>query len=306
MLRADEARRAGNLDEALRLAQQAEQIGATAGTRMFLAGLQGQRGDWVASLRNAEQCLREVDLDAQTTAANRLALRNACEAQRLAAEGHVARITVGVPSGAPSAMVVSVNGQTLRPALYGVEQVMAAGTVLLRATLGSRPAWERRVDVSEGMRATLDVSVPEVAPPPRVEPTVAETPTVGPVAQPPRDTPRPGSTQRALGWVATVSGAALVVGGAIAGAAFLATKDGYEADGCSTAERPTQSCDDRYYETLPMLNTLQLAGYIGGGVLVATGVILLATAPAAARTAPTVSFGVGPGGGATVSVEGRF
>ena len=102
-----------------------------------------------------------------------------------------------------------------------------------------------------------------------------------------------------------MTGLVLVGGAAVAGIAFGQTVDGYDVDGCATQAMPTASCYDRFNNTLPMLNTLQLAGYIGGGVLVATSVILFATAPSA-RQAPALSVVVGPGGNVGLGYGGRF
>lgn len=305
--RADAARRANHLDEALGLIRQAEAIGPTAGTRMFSAQVLSQMGRYASALIAAEQCIREVESDVQTTTANRRALRENCEQQRDEATQHVARVTVRVPSDAPSEMEVRVDDAVLRRPLYNVERVLDVGQVTVRAIVPGRPPWERSQTLIAGQAVTIDVEIP-VAPAPTVVPT--ERPLVREVRHdvvappPPNDhggTPEapstPGSTQRALAWVSGALGVALTGGAVVSGVMFVSRRDQYNQSGCVEQQR-TDACTAQYNQTmadLEPLNTLQYVGYIGGGALLATSVILFVTAPSTQR-APAVSLGVTPGG----------
>jgi hypothetical protein len=104
----------------------------------------------------------------------------------------------------------------------------------------------------------------------------------------------PGSTQRALAWVSGALGLAFVGGGAVSGAMFLSQRDAYTESRCLYDQSPQRSSCWTQYNDLEPLNTLQYVGYIGGGALVVTSVILFVTAPSATR-APTLSMNLTPG-----------
>lgn len=305
--RADAARRANRLDEALELIRQAEQIGPTAGTRMLSAQVLSQMGRYTSALVAAEQCVREAELDTQTTSANRRAIRETCERQRDEANQHVARLTVRVPGGAPQGMEVRVNDAVLRPPLYNVEQVFDAGQVTVRAAIPGRAPWERTQVLTAGQSVTVDVEVPAASVPvvsPPVRPVEREVRHDVEAPPPPddrggqQDAPSTsGSTQRTLAWVSGALGVALTGGAVVSGLMFLSRRDQYNQTGCVEQPR-TDACTAQYNQAiadLEPLNTLQYAGYIAGGALLATSVILFVTAPSGAR-APAVSLGVTPGG----------
>jgi hypothetical protein len=111
--------------------------------------------------------------------------------------------------------------------------------------------------------------------------------------------PAPGSTQRALGAAATAIGGAGVVMGAITGGLAL-SKRSQLAAACPVANR----CKDSAIGGYNTMGTLSTAGFIAGGAVAVTGIILLATAPRA-RVAPSarVTPMIGPG---WVGAEGTF
>ena len=311
MTRAQAAQRAGQLDEALRLVQQAERIGVTAGTLLLTARIHAAAGHGAAALASAVRCIQEVDLDGQTTAVNRQALRSACEGLRAEVAPRVAHLAVRVPADAPESMVVRVNGEIVRPTNYGMMVAIEPGAQRVVATLPGRPPWERLETLSAGASATVDVTVPPApvaAPPPRVvAPRVAPvfTPPTVPPSEPLSDAPAPsGSAQRALGFVSGAVGLGLLATGVVGGLMFRNTEGEYTTDRCATQASPSPSCRDQY-TTLESLNTVQWIGYVGGGLVVATGAILLLTAPSRARATPQVSIGISPGG-ATLGYAGRF
>lgn len=245
LMRADEARRANHFEEALSLIQQAEEIGPTGGTRMLSAQVLSQMGRYAAAHAAASQCVREVDLDTQTSTANRRALRETCERYRDEALPHVVRLTVHVPSSAPTAMVVHINEAVLRAPLYNIEQIVdSRGSVTVRATLGGGSPWQQSVTLTAGASVAVDVEVPSgTAPaatsrPPLAAPTppvLSVTPGVPPVTAQPTETQAPhptaaspASTQRVLAWVSGALGLAVVGGAAVSGAMFISQRDAYD------------------------------------------------------------------------------
>ena len=139
LARAQAAQRAGQLDEALRLVAQAERIGVTAGTSLLTARIHATAGHPAAALASVDRCVREVDRDVQTTAANREALRTACEGLRAEVAPRAGYVTLRVPAGAPAGLVVRLNGEIVRPPNYGAAQAVDPGTLRVVATAPARP-----------------------------------------------------------------------------------------------------------------------------------------------------------------------
>ena len=66
-------------------------------------------------------------------------------------------------------------------------------------------------------------------------------------------------------------------------------------------QSPTAACWDDY-GTMETLETLQWAGYVGGGVLAAAGLVVFLTAPS---RAPAVNVSLAPGA-ASITYGGSF
>lgn len=314
---ADAARSTGHFEEALGFAQRAERIGVTAGTRFLLSQVHAGLRHWVTAHDAAEDCLRAVESDNQTSASNRRALRGECGRVRDEARQHLGRLIVSVPANAPRTMEVRVNGEVLLPGLFNLDRFVESGRVIVSATLAGAPAWRGEVTVNAGSRTSVDVVVPAVPEAPRrvasnPPPTVPSTrtpeavrvrlPSPPPAVAPDED--RPSSTQRTLGWVGVGTGAALLVGAAVAGGVYQATVGTYADQQCEVI--PANSSCQTTYDRFGMLNTLQWIGYVAGGVLAGTGVVLILTAPRRnERPAPTISVSSGPGL-LGASLSGRF
>lgn len=295
---AHEAQSAGRVEEALALALRADQIDPTAGTRLIAARLRVQLGRYAEALSSAEQCLREVDHDTQTTAQNRRALRADCEAVRAQAAARVGALAVSVPAGAPDTLRVTINGGELRPPMYGIARAMDVGSVTVTATLPGAPPWSRQIAITAGREESVTVEVPHAEAAtgpvagearPSFAPRSAAPPQSSTAAQPPDgahangSSSTAGATQRTLGWTASGLGLALLAGAAVSGLWFQSTASDYERQDC-----PQIELNDRcvaQYDELKTLQTLQLAGYLGGGALALTGIVLLATAPRTPRRA---------------------
>lgn len=303
LARASEARAAGRLDEALTLARQAEAIGATGGTALFVAQVSARLERWTDAHASAARCLRVVETDTQTSATNRAAIRAACERTRDEARGHLGPLVVRVPPNAPPTLEVRVNGDLLPPGLFGAERLVAVGRATVRATLPSAPPWELAVTVDVATTTTVEVVTPEVPAPPAPAPPPPVVPPPAVVVVPP---PRPAasSAQRTIGWVGVGTGVAAIVGAAIAGAVFQGTASDYAEENCET-RTPNDACQNMY-DRFGTLNTLQWVGYVGGGALVVTGAVLLLTAPRGRASAtPAVSVSINPGL-VGASLLGRF
>ncbi len=289
---AREAMGAGQPERALEFAQRAEQIGPTSATRLLLAEVRASLGRHVDALSAAELCLQEVGLDTQTTAENREAIRLRCEALRDEARGRVGRVRIEVPPGSEG-VEVRVGDELLRPAAWGLPRPVNAGEVVVRVSVANAPPWERRVTVSVGSEEVVRVEVPRA---PRVPP-----PTQPPLVAPTR--PQRASPWRTVGLVAGGVGVALVAGGAIAGALFVSNESDYQSRRC-VAVAPNADCQSTF-DSFATLNALQWTGYLAGGALVATGVVLFLTAPRSTPERTAFSCGVTLGV-AGASCGGRF
>lgn len=293
------ARDEGRLQAALELALRAEQVGATAGTRLLVAQLRQQLGDHAGALTSAEQCLREADADTQTRASNRRAIREHCTAVADASRARTGTLRVDVPEGAPAALEVRVNGEPLRAALYGVARAVNAGPAVVTAALPGGPAWQGTVLVAPGGVGSLRVEVPRAEPAPVAPPAPIAPPQAAPQAAPPAlggvapaaaapagpsAAARPGgATQRTLGLVAAGVGVAAAGVGVAAGLMFQGAASDYEAMRCPYVAAGA-TCGS-LYGRFDTLNTLQWVGYVGGGALAAAGLVLFFTAPSAPHRA---------------------
>ncbi len=303
--RADQALRVGRLDEAIGLIRQAEVVGATAGTGMLSAQVLSQMGRSVAAHAAAERCLRAVELDRQTTEANLSRIRDECSQRRDEALRRASRFTLRVPSGAPSALVVRVNGTVLPPSLYNVEQVVESGAIDVIATAAGHAQWRRAATLAAGAALAVEVELPASASASTQVREASSPPTMvvqsdGTTVQQDRSA-HAGSTQRALARVSGAVGLALVGGAVVSSLMFPSAESDYLRDACRERPSDTPTCQSQY-GTLEALQALQYVGFIGGGVLVAASAVLFATAPS---RAPAVSVGV-TADGVGLSYRGRF
>jgi hypothetical protein len=112
-----------------------------------------------------------------------------------------------------------------------------------------------------------------------------------------------GATQRTIGYVAIGAGVIGLGVGAFFGATFLRRQN--DLEDCNT----TLTCDDATWNDTRQravnARTYTAIGLAGGGVLAATGLILLVTAPKSSPTGWTVAPMVGRDG-TGVWVDGRF
>ena len=220
----------------------------------------------------------------------------------------MAWVRVVVPGAAPPELMVRVNGDVLRSPLYGVEQLVNAGALSVVAAMPSAatPLWQHAERLSAGEHRTVAVALlaeaePAVAPP--VSDVVAAPPRASVVVDAPQAI-EGGGARRTLAWVSGAAGLALIATGVVSGVVFQGTRESYDGERCSELSSPPAACGERY-STLNTMNTLQWVGYLGGGALLATGVVLLLTAPTR-RSAPSVGVALMPDGGFGLSYGARF
>ncbi len=226
-----------------------------------------------------------------------------------ALEPRVPSVTI-VVKGAPAA-TVTLDGAALPSAVLGVPRPVDPGKHVVRAEADGFAPGQSTFTVAERKNEAVTLTLehgraapptptptptpPVVAtrPPEGTPPVVGATPPAGPTAPPtPPETPPPaasgGSLRRTLGFVGLgVGGAGLILGGVTGGLAIPKHNalDKACPDGLCT--RAQADAVGNYH----LFTTLSTAGFIAGGVLAASGLVLVLTAP---RRAAPASVGVAP------------
>jgi hypothetical protein len=217
-----------------------------------------------------------------------------------ALEARLAWVTVNVRGADPSQTTVTLNDALLPTAALGVERPVNPGTIRARAEAPGYRMAEAEVQLSEGERGpTIELTLAEV---PKADPTPAlpESTVMRTDGGAERD-----QTMQTLGYVGLgVGGAALAVG-AVAG--IIAYNRHAKLVDCADN---TATCDGGYDGAQDMADdyhrfaTIADIGVISGGVLAATGLVLLLAAPE--EQAPTqahITPYVGPG---SIGAVGTF
>lgn len=287
--------KAGRLAEACSKFEASQRLDPANGTLMNLADCYEKVG------RLASSWLAFREAAASAEAAGQAARASHARTRAATIEPRLCRLRVDVH---PSIVVpVLRDGTTLDRAVWGESVPVDAGTHTVVVRSGGLDVWTRSVDVSpatpNGPCETVSVSIPaipgtDVAP----ETTPPPAPTTAPAssAPPPPDRPAPIVVTRRSPIPLVVAGVGAVSMGV--GAVFgLAAKSSWDdakskctPDGCGEA---AQSLAD----TARRDATLGSVGVIGGGVLLAGGVVWWLLAPAEeVRTTARVRFVPGPSG----------
>lgn len=215
-------------------------------------------------------------------------------------------LVIDIVHGSGEAPTVTLDGKTVPPALFGEEQPVNPGTHEIKVVAGGHSTL-RQVALKEGdkKRESIDVdgSPPTAAAPPAVPPLAAisaSTPATTDAAS------SGSSSRKTLAYVALAAGGAgLVVGGVTGGLALgkhssLADSSNCRGDVCLASERDA-------VDSLATLRTVSSIGFIAGGVLATTGLVLLLTGKSenagAATHAPRIALRLAPQG---VSLAGAF
>lgn len=203
--------------------------------------------------------------------------------------------------GAPPEAKVTLDGADVPNAALGVKRPVDPGQHVVKVTAAGFFPGEATVNVVEGKVEQVNIELKvdpnykaPVAPPPG-----PGTPGVGqqqpPPPPPPDNTPPPSSLQKTLGFVGIgVGGAALIMGAATGGIAL--SKRGALLEACPDGHCPkgSQGQNQSAIDSYNMMGTLSTVGFVAGGVLAATGVVLLVTSPKAKTTGmvtPLVGLG---------------
>lgn len=205
------------------------------------------------------------------------------------------------------------DGELVGQAQWGLALPVDKGAHTVTARAPGRKTWSVSVEVKEegkSVAATVPVLDLEAAPAPSASATASAsvTATAAPSSPPP---PAPArSWQTPLGAITLAAGVAGLAAGGVFGGLALARRDDSIKAGCNTLnECPPGAAEIRNEARL--FGDVSSAALIAGGALAAAGVVLLITAPRAAKSEPSsskqshLSVEIAPLFGGAL-VQGRF
>lgn len=222
-------------------------------------------------------------------------------AEELAAlEPRIPSLVIDLKGAEASEVALQIDDVKVATPLIGEPRPVNPGA---RSVLAVRGSEQRRLTVTvaeaQQQRVMIDFGAPA---PPAAGPEAASNATLavgsGPSSR--SDAKPAGAARRTVGWVAVAVGGAGLIFGGVTGAMVLGKKGDLEAnarcrdDACG----PSQQGDVDSYNSLRTLSTV---GFIAGGVVAATGVVLVLTAPKA--QSPSAALWLGP---SSASVRGTF
>lgn len=237
-------------------------------------------------LVEAAERLREVArLPSSGDAAVQAQARQEAEKELAELTPRIPSLVISVVSSEPGVVTVKLDGAPVPAALLGEERPVNPGSHRVVATRGSEQVTADVVVVEAEHRqaelrfeATPKTSLP---PPPPAPPPVTS----------------PGSNaQRTLAYVALGAGAAGVILGGVTGGLALGKKGALEDNPACAGDRCTYAAQNDV-DSLRTFRTVSTVGFVVGGALAATGVVLLLTSPSSATNGaiekPSLALGLG-------------
>jgi hypothetical protein len=291
---AEAASHAGNHQQALELGERAGRISMTPSLRFFLASEQQALGRLADALGNAELCQQTAERD--STLRNRAALISQCRTMITDLSPHVGRVTVQVPTPAPQGLQVTIAGQSVSDAFWGVPFVVTPGHVSIDAVAPNCTAFHREVDITAG--GNMNVAVQLDAAPVTASSSPSETasstaPSSAPIASPPPDTTPPSTGPGVAPWLLVGGGALLIAGGIVSVTAIRMLSLNALSTACSNSLVCAESNRGSYDTALGATIAGPIA--IGVGAALATGgLIWFLSSRHASPARAHSSFGIAP------------
>jgi len=225
----------------------------------------------------------------------------------------VPRLKVKFKGASPSEIALSIDGAAVPSALAEEEQVVDPGERHVEGTRGNEVVTQS-VTVKEGDHAMVTLQFVQSAARVAVTPGVGSAPqenqnagqsiaAVSPLAAPQTLDKRPSSTQKTIGWVTLSLGGAGLIAGSVTGIMAMAKRSSLlDSNTCSADAKHCSAAQSSDVDAYNGLRTISTVGFIAGGVLAATGVTLLLTAPKR-ESQPRIGLWLSP---SSASVYGGF
>ncbi|MCL2725016.1 MAG: tetratricopeptide repeat protein [Polyangiaceae bacterium] len=198
-------------------------------------------------------------------------------------------------------LVIKENGNVLEPTAVGVDRPKDTGTYSFEVTAPNHRLYATRVTLAEGQSARVEVPPLEAI---LVVDAVPSTTTSSYAVSPAPPSPlasqveAPSTWQKPAGLAITGAGAVAVVVGAAFGLSAKSKYDNaFDNGGCS---RLTNQCDAAGQSSVDSARhaaTMSTVVVVAGGVLAATGLVILLTAPSPRSMSMTVAPNAYAGGG---------
>jgi hypothetical protein len=279
------------------------------GTMLWLADCYDKNGQSASAWGEFREAM---DIAARTHDAREKVARD--RANRL--EPTLSRMAIVVgPGSMASGMVVKRDGVEVGQTLWGEAVPGDPGSHTITVTAPKKRPWETSVLVLRGVKK-LDVTVPPLedlpvsaTPPPLPPYTPGDDTGQNPPPPPPRSTSN-GTVQRVTGGI--IGGLGVAGIGAGVGLYLYANQQVTNSDAkgnkCTGGGFDTQGCvpgaaADRVHAQ--NATTGEIISFVGGGVLILTGVVLIVVAPSGSRSSARLEPWFGPGGGG-MSLKGEW
>lgn len=200
----------------------------------------------------------------------------------------IPRLIIRVNGARPAEVTLSIDGQAVASSIIGKPRLLNPGPHRIEAQLAAVQKSES-VELQAGKEASV---VFELAAP--LEPTAAAARS----AAPEPTTTSAGSTRQTLGWAGIGAGGVGLALGSIMGVLTISKRQSLKDGGCSDTRCPHDK--QAQVDRLNTFRTVSTIGFIAGGVLATSGIVLLVTAPSSEHPLAAVVSGNG------VSLTGRF
>jgi hypothetical protein len=266
----------GKFDEACKKFEGSQKLDAGLGTLLFLADCYEKAG----RLASAWATFREAESIASGRGDQGRA--QVAKGRYAALEPRLSKLWIKVADGNDPATQVKRDGEAIPRESWGVALPTDAGDHVIDASAPGRKSWSSKVSVQgEGANVAVEVPVLESAPveAPAAAPSPAPAPPLAEPAPAPAEAPPPSHFQRTLSFV--VGGVGVV--GLGLGTFFTVHATSKKSDSVKHCDRSQPNeCDQ---EGVNLRNQalssarLATAFMIGGGVLLAGGVVLYLTSP---------------------------
>ena len=277
----------GDYKKALGLFERAHAIVGLTTTGLYIARC------LVKLLRFVEASERYVEVSRMELPADALDVHVRAKAtaqkEREALLPRIPKLMISLDEPSAEDAVVTLDGAKVPAALLGVSRPVDPGKHVIVATRGDIRR-EQEVDLAEGQtrNLTLSVKVVEGDEPPRPPPP------------PEPDEESETNVLQTVGWVAVGVGGAALVMGAITGGLAIDKRSQLEK-GCPEMQCPPEQFDN--VDTYQTLRIVSGVGLIGGGVIAAAGIVMVAVSTATADEQQTVRLELSPTG---FAITGRF